>query len=126
MRTIIAGSRGLTDPDLVRLGVGLCGWEVTEVVSGGATGIDMLGELWAHTNNIPVRKFPADWSQGKGAGFARNKEMADYAEALIAIWDGKSRGTNHMVETAREKGLKVFVMVEEPGPEPLESEWPPE
>lgn len=73
---------------------------ITEVVSGGARGIDQAGEWWAATKGIPVKVFCADWAVlGKGAGMHRNVEMAKYADCLVAIWDGKSSGTKHMIET---------------------------
>ena len=112
MRTIIAGSRGFENYEqLDNLMHSLSNsWKVTEVLSGGARGADYIGEVWASAHNIPVQKFPAEWDKhGKGAGFIRNTEMAENAEALIAIWDGKSRGTKHMVEIARRKGLIVVL-----------------
>lgn len=102
MKTIIAGSRSITNMAMIEKAVGLSGWRerITEVVSGGAWGADRLGEQWAKRNGIPVTRFPADWNRhGKSAGAIRNKEMAAYAEALIAIWNLGSRGTRHMVET---------------------------
>ena len=84
--------------------------KITEVVSGCAKGADSFGELWAEENNIPVKKFPADWKKyGRGAGHRRNKQMADYGEALLAYWDGASSGTKSMIEYAKERGLKVYV-----------------
>lgn len=110
MRVIIAGSRNITDPQQVAHSVIMSSFKITEVVSGCARGVDTLGEEFAATLNIPVKKFPADWNTwGKAAGFKRNQEMADYADALIAIWDGESRGTMDMIEKAKEKGLKIFV-----------------
>lgn len=82
-----------------------------EVVSGTAKGADTLGEVYADLRGYDVTKFPADWDKyGKGAGYIRNKEMAEYADALIAFWDGKSRGTKNMIDLARGKGLKVRVI----------------
>jgi hypothetical protein len=81
-----------------------------EVVSGTARGIDSLGEEWAMSFGIPIKKFPADWNKhGKSAGFKRNEEMAKYADCLIAFWDGGSRGTKHMIDLALKHGLKLFV-----------------
>lgn len=55
--------------------------------------------------------FKADWDKhGKAAGFKRNTEMAKYADALIAFWDGKSKGTKHMIDTAKSHNLKVRVI----------------
>lgn len=73
-------------------------------------GADGLGEYLADLFKIKVTPFPADWSLGKKAGIIRNKQMAEYADALIAFWDGKSRGTKNMIETAKKDGLKVRVI----------------
>ena len=84
---------------------------IDEVVSGDARGADELGARWATYNNIHVNHFPADWDYyGHAAGFIRNIEMADSADALIAFWDGKSHGTKHMIEIAKNKGLNVKVV----------------
>lgn len=110
MKTIIAGSRNITDIRHVFSAARNCGWEITSVVSGCARGVDSLGEIWALRNNITVYPFPAEWGKyGKSAGYRRNHEMANNAEALIAIWDGVSMGTKHMIELAQELGLRVYV-----------------
>lgn len=110
MRTIIAGSRGFKNINHVFMAVANSEFEVTQVVSGCAEGIDKLGEEYAAFMKIPVQKFPADWeTYGKSAGYIRNKQMAENADALIAIWDGESKGTKHMIDIAEAKGLKVFV-----------------
>ncbi|MEA1980842.1 MAG: hypothetical protein U9N54_07710, partial [candidate division Zixibacteria bacterium] len=73
-------------------------------------GVDKLGEEYAEQNYIPLLKFPANWNKyGKRAGYVRNEEMANNADALIAIWDGKSKGTNHMINIAKKKGLLVAI-----------------
>ena len=110
MRTIIAGSRDVTDIAYVVWAIKAAGWEPTVVISGAARGVDRLGEQWAECVGVPVELFPADWATyGKAAGHLRNAEMADNAEALIAIWDGKSPGTKGMIQIATRKGLKVFI-----------------
>ena len=115
MKTIIAGSRGIHDYSLVVDAIEKSGFSITEVVSGGALGPDTLGELWGHRNDIPVKRFPAQWSQyGKAAGLLRNREMAEYADAAIVVWDGESRGSRNMIAEARKRGLKVYVHREEP------------
>ncbi len=81
-----------------------------EIVSGAYKGADLLGERYAAERNFPIKQFPADWRRyGKSAGLKRNTEMAAYADALIAFWDGKSKGTKHMIELATQGGLKVKV-----------------
>lgn len=112
MKTIIAGSREIVDFNCVLKAVADCGWTITEVVSGGARGVDTLGEQYAKSFNIPMKRFPADWNQhGRSAGVIRNREMANYAQALIAIWDGNSRGTKNMIDEASKKGLRVYVFM---------------
>ena len=79
-------------------------------MSGTARGVDRFGEQWAIENNVAIKRFPADWdTHGKRAGYLRNIQMDDYADALIAVWDGESRGTKHMIEEAKRKGLEWFV-----------------
>jgi hypothetical protein len=114
MKTIIAGSRTINDLRLLEQVIEDSGFTITEVVCGGARGVDDLGRKWAgNGNRVPVKMFPADWdTHGKSAGYKRNVEMANYADALIAVWDGQSRGTKHMIDIARSKGLTVFVHLE--------------
>lgn len=81
-----------------------------EIVCGMAQGADRLGERYAKENGYNVIYMPADWDiDGKAAGFKRNIRMAEYADALVAFWDGKSVGTKHMIETARKMGLDVRI-----------------
>ena len=61
-------------------------------------GPDRYAYDWAVLNNVPVRGYPADWKAGIGAGFKRNEEMADYAQAGIMFWDGRSTGTRDMMK----------------------------
>lgn len=110
MKVIIAGGREVTDYELVKKAVELSGYEITEVVSGGAPGADRLGEKWGHENGVFVTVFEADWDKyGKAAGPMRNSNMARYADALIAI-DTGGPGTRDMISQARVKGLRVFVV----------------
>jgi len=112
MKTIIAGSRGIKDIKIIKQAIKKSGIKISTVLSGRAKGVDMLGELWAKNNNVPVEGFLPDWKRyGRGAGLKRNLEMIENAVALIAIWDGKSKGTEHTIKKAREKGLMVFVEI---------------
>ena len=80
-------------------------------VSGHASGADSLGEKFAADHNLQCELHPADWERhGRAAGPIRNEEMAEVSDALIAFWDGKSRGTRSMIEIARRKGLQVAVV----------------
>ena len=109
MTVIIAGSRTCKKYSIVKEAMKLSGFKPTLIISGTATGADRLGERWAIDNNVPIERCPADWSQGKGAGYRRNEEMAAKADALVCCWDGKSKGSKHMIDIAKRAGLKVFV-----------------
>jgi hypothetical protein len=111
LKTIIAGSRTITDLRIVEKAIEESGFKIAEVVCGGARGVDDLGRKWAgNGHRVPVKLFPDRWSQfGKSAGHRRNFEMCEYADALIAVWDGKSPWTKNIIEIARKKGLHVFV-----------------
>jgi hypothetical protein len=98
MKVIIAGGRNITFPSEILRAVKDSGFEITEVVCGGARGADELGKLWASAHDIPVKFFLAAWDlYGKSAGYKRNVEMGNYADAAIVVWDGKSKGSGHMV-----------------------------
>lgn len=113
MKLIIAGGREFNDYNL------LCdetnrfiGLETNvEIISGLARGADQLGCRYAADYGFPLRGFAAEWGKfGKAAGPIRNKLMAQNATHLIAFWDGKSRGTMHMIDYANKMGLKVKVV----------------
>lgn len=109
MKVIIAGSRTMdpTDEDISGA-LRWVHWMATEIVSGTAPGVDSAGERWAKANDIPVKRFPADWERyGKSAGPRRNAEMADYADAALLFWDGKSPGTRNMFELMVKRGKPV-------------------
>jgi len=125
VRVIIAGSRGITDYGYVEEAVDASGFDITEVVSGTAAGVDRLGEEYAEDYDLPVKRFPVDWSNIRVpgavvkrnrhgeynaiAGHQRNKKMGDYADALIAIWDGQSLGTMNMINYMASLGKPFFV-----------------
>lgn len=111
MRVIIAGSRCINNPLMqIEIAVRHAQFPISYVVSGTARGVDRAGELYAQRNMIPVIRYPAAWEiHGASAGYIRNRKMAENADALIAIWDGKSNGTRHMIEEAEKIGLKVYV-----------------
>lgn len=117
MRVIVAGSRSFTEADypLVREVCLASGYWYSEVISGGAHGVDLLGERFAAEIGVPVRRMLADWDRyGRGAGPRRNEAMAKQANALVAVWDGASRGTADMIRRARSTGLLVYVRVAHP------------
>ena len=115
-RVIIAGTRSFNDYEQLR---DSCNSLLSEkqrthtvvIISGTARGADQMGERYARERGYEIRQFPADWEQyGKSAGHIRNAKMADNADALIAFWDGESKGTKNMIDNARRKGLAVRVI----------------
>lgn len=132
MKIIIAGSRTITDYHLIEeafeksgFGNSILGFCDTEIISGCAPGIDTLAIEFAENHGYTIKTFPADWDnltvlgaiirEGKfgkynaNAGKDRNIQMANYADALIAITNG-SPGTAHMISEATKRKLRVYVM----------------
>lgn len=110
MKTVIAGCRDFNDYEMAKQFISELPFKITEVVSGGATGADALGERFAKENGIPIRLFPADWkTHKKAAGPIRNRLMAQYADQVVVFWDHKSRGTKNMIEEATKQSLNVWI-----------------
>ncbi len=110
MKVIIAGSRNIAKEEIVRKAVIKSKFKITEIISGTAAGVDRLGERIAILSNIKLTKYPAQWNKyGKSAGYKRNMKMAKYADALIAVWDSKSRGTQHMITIMQELNKEIFI-----------------
>lgn len=110
LRVIIAGGRNYHNYDTVVEAINECQFPIASIVSGGAKGVDALGEQYASNMNLPLQVYYPDWDKhGRAAGPIRNRKMAENADALIAIWDGESRGTKNMIETAKKLGLLVYV-----------------
>ena len=115
-KVIIAGSRGFSNYKLLRE---QCNKFLREkrktsniiVVTGHARGADTLGEKYAQDEGFTLEIYPAQWKKfGKRAGYRRNEQMAEVADALIAFWDGSSKGTKHMIDIMNEKNLLVRVV----------------
>ena len=114
MKAIIAGSRENIQLKDVEYALIECPFteQIIEVVSGGANGVDKYGEYLAKQYNVPVKQFLADWDKyGKSAGYKRNEEMKDYADGLISVWDGKSKGTKNMIELMIRARKPVMVYI---------------
>lgn len=112
MIVIIAGSRDLwVLTDEIDAELAKAGWVPTEIVSGGARGIDTAGEFYAKSKSLGLKIFPADWDKlGRRAGFLRNEKMSHYADALLAVWDGQSRGTLNMIECMQRLEKPVHIL----------------
>ena len=115
-RVIIAGSRNFSDYSLLHQTMDNLLRNVADqhivIISGTARGADRLGELYAKNRGYELKKFPADWKQyGRAAGYLRNEQMAQNADALVAFWDGESRGTKNMIDLARKYQLKIRIKI---------------
>lgn len=116
MRIIVAGSRTLANhpwidgPSLVRQAIHESQFAESVIVAGGADGPDSWAKEYARQEPLPFVEYPAEWDKyGKSAGPRRNVRMSENGDALVALWDGSSSGTRHMIETAKEKNLKCYI-----------------
>jgi len=111
MKLTIAGNREFRDYELVKEAVAWSGYDIPdEIVSGSAQGVDRLGERFANDMGLDSTQFEADWDEhGKAAGPKRSKEMAEYSDAMLAIWDGRSSRTRSMIQEAYEVGIPVEI-----------------
>ena len=115
-RVIIAGGRDFDDYDRLEQE---CDYKLSNlskthriiIVSGGARGADTLALIYANNRGYDTQIMMADWdTHGKSAGYVRNTEMAGVATHCFAFWDNTSRGTKHMIDTARKVNLPVHVV----------------
>lgn len=114
-KLIIAGSRSFDNYELLSRTVfalaedpKLDGYGIS-IVSGMAPGADALAYMFAHRNGIQCYEMPANWQKfGKRAGYMRNAQMGDFADGLIAFWDGQSRGTAHMIQYMQKLNKPVW------------------
>ena len=112
-KVIVAGGRDFTNYALLHSTLQhlLSKKSDVEIVSGVARGADSLALQFATQNNLPVKKFPANWNQhGKSAGFKRNKQMAEYADACVCFWDGQSKGTADMIRLSGHYKLQLRII----------------
>lgn len=117
MKVIIAGSRDDVRYTDVVEAYEKAGFIATEIVSGTARGADTLGETFARLKGIPVHRMPANWTGlGKKAGLMRNEDMGRYADAAVVVWNGRSRGTKHMIDFMKKLGKPCFVLEIDPCP----------
>jgi predicted Rossmann fold nucleotide-binding protein DprA/Smf involved in DNA uptake len=85
-------------------------YQIAKIISGGAKGADSLAKLYAAEHNIPIAEFLPDWKQfGKSAGFRRNAQIINHCDAVIAFWDGQSKGTQHSVSIAEQTNKPVYI-----------------
>jgi predicted Rossmann fold nucleotide-binding protein DprA/Smf involved in DNA uptake len=114
-RVVIAGCRDYDNYNEAKAYIDICLSNIRKrneiiIISGGAKGADSLGERYAEENGFKVEKYPADWERyGRSAGPRRNRQMAEISDYVICFWDGESRGTRSMIESARKFGKPVKI-----------------
>ena len=110
IRLAVVGSRSFNDYELLSQVLDSVQSIITNIVSGGAKGADVLAAKYALEHGIPLVEFIPHWdTYGKSAGFRRNQQIVAKADALIAFWDGRSKGTEHSINLAREAGIQVYI-----------------
>ena len=113
MRLIVAGSREIHNVDLIE--THMLAFEdrygLFDLICGMARGVDMAAHDIAESYRIPIHEYPAEWDKyGRGAGYRRNVEMAQAADALLLVWDGESRGSKHMLDVAIQRRMPTIVI----------------
>ena len=108
MKVAIIGSRGLTVSDFGRY----LPENTTEIVSGGAKGVDTSAKEYAKSNGIKLTEFLPEYTRfGRSAPLKRNITIIEYADIVLAFWDGKSRGTKFVIDNCRKLGVEVRVYI---------------
>ncbi len=107
MKLAIIGSRSITRVNIEQYVNG----EITEIVSGGAFGVDSIAKAFAMQRKIKYTEFLPKYSvYGRAAPLKRNEEIAEYADAVLALWDGCSKGTEYTVNCFKRLGKKVYLI----------------
>lgn len=117
LKIVIAGSRSISEMKYLIDGIskavemGIIKPAIRyEIISGGAIGVDTLARDFAQQYGYTLKEYKPDYGQyGKYAPLRRNTEMAIYGDVLIAIWDGRSTGTQHMVSEMRKLNKPVYI-----------------
>lgn len=106
MKVAIVGSRNLYVNDLEKyLPEG-----VSEIVSGGAKGIDASAADYAVSHNIKLTEFLPEYKRyGKSAPLKRNLEIIKYSDLVIVFWDGKSKGTKYVIDNCKKLNIKLII-----------------
>lgn len=108
MKIAVIGSRGLSVNDFGRY----MPKNVTEIVSGGARGIDTCARAYALANGIKLTEFLPEYEKyGRSAPLKRNLQIIDYADLVLAFWDGKSKGTKYVIDNCKKRNKKVYVFI---------------
>ena len=109
MKVAIIGSRGMRVDDF---------WpfipaDTDEIVSGGARGIDTCARQFAIKNGLKLTEFLPEYEKyAKGAPLKRNDMIIDYADLVVAFWDGESRGTEYVIKRCKKVGREIKIYMQ--------------
>ena len=107
MKVAVVGSR---EVDRITMGFYMPD-DVTEIVSGGAKGVDTIAKNYALSHNLKYTEFLPDYkAYGRAAPLRRNDEIIEYADEVLAFWNGKSKGTKYVIENAKKQGKRVSIV----------------
>lgn len=110
MKVAVIGSRSIVVSDLGKY----LPTETSEIVSGGAQGVDTCARAYALANGIKLTELLPEYDKyGRGAPLIRNVRIIEYAEMVLAFWDGKSRGTKFVINNCRERGIPIKVFLKD-------------
>ena len=110
MKIAIVGSRGINTPDIERY----IPDGVTEIVSGGAVGVDSSAREYAIKHGIKTVDFLPNYSKyGRRAPIVRNREITEYADCALIFWDGISRGTKNIIECFKKAGKEIILVIDD-------------
>ena len=107
MRVAVIGSRSILTTE-----IGDYISDADEIVSGGAIGVDSCAAEYAKRKGLRLRVFLPQYEKyGRAAPIVRNKKIVDYADKIIAFWDGKSKGTLSVIKYAEKTGKPCEIVL---------------
>ena len=108
MKVAIIGSRGLEVDDLEKY----LPENTTEIISGGAKGVDTSARNFAPAHGIKLTEFLPEYDKyGRGAPLKRNITIIEYADVVLAFWDGKSRGTKFVIDNCKNRNVHIKIFI---------------
>ncbi len=108
MKVAVIGSRGIIINNLEEY----LPKDVTELVSGGAKGVDTCAREYAQSKGLPIKEFLPDYRRySRGAPIKRNQEIIQYADLVLAFWDGTSRGTKNVIDSCHKQNIPINIII---------------
>ena len=108
MKVAVIGSRGLTIDDFGKY----LPEDTTEIVSGGAKGVDSCAKEYALAHNIKLTEFLPEYKKfGRAAPLKRNLQIIEYSDIVLAFWNGTSKGTKYVIDNCNKMGVEVRIYI---------------